>query len=148
MATAAQILALLLSLQPYPGDKGESTEAREARLAPWAQALERYPADVQAAVITLGIHESHYAAYVTEGRCSERPKACDHGHAKGPYQLHSWCKADDPAGQTACAASLIQSSFRRCDTWAGAFGAYATGGRCVALDARATTRQRIIALLR
>lgn len=144
----AELLAVLLALPVYMGD-GESGESREARLDPWARAIaaEARTPDEAAALVAVGQLESRWAEYVTEGRCHEGPagQRCDNGRAKGPYQLHGWCTATDPRGQTACAARMLRWARSRCGSWERAFGAYASGGRCYAMPEREALRVRVLA---
>lgn len=145
--TGAVVLAVMLSLAQAWEDRAETPAQRAELLTPWADAIatEARSTDEAAALVAVSWHESGgYARWVVEGRCHERPKACDHGRAKGPFQVHGWCKATDPAGQTACARSLLAFSFRRCHTWARAFGAYGTGGDCRAYANRDATRLLIL----
>jgi hypothetical protein len=105
------ILAALLAFPAYHGDH-ETGEAREARLAPYAAGIARHArtADEAAAMVAIGQHESRWAAYVTDGRCHEGPagQRCDNGRARGPWQLHGWCKAKTPDGEAECAARLLR----------------------------------------
>jgi hypothetical protein len=142
-------LAAMLSLAPWVGDAGESPEAREARLAPYARAVDAATGSLalRAALVALAWHETKMARYVTEGRCHDGPpgQRCDNGKARGPWQLHGWCKATTPEGEAVCAAGMLSYMLTRCDgDWPEAFGAYGTGGRCVALTAREETRQRLL----
>jgi hypothetical protein len=87
------ILAALLSLAPYSGDRDEAAAARVSRLTIAAEsisAVARNRGEV-AALIALGRHESNFSALVQAGRCSELHMlhACDNGKARGVWQLHA-----------------------------------------------------------
>jgi hypothetical protein len=86
------ILAALMALVPWWGDRNETSEARNARMIPIAEAITTATSDAteQAALITLAWAESKLASYVTEDRCHEGPvgQRCDQGRARGPWQVH------------------------------------------------------------
>lgn len=144
------ILALLLALPAYHGDH-ETAEQRQSRLAPYAAGIARHArsSDERAALMAVAWHETRLAAYVTEGRCHEGPpgQRCDNGKARGPWQLHGWCKATSPDGEAECAARMLRHFRSRCGSWARAFGAYASGGTCYAMPAREATRRRLLVSL-
>jgi hypothetical protein len=142
------ILAALLAFPAYHGDH-ETGEAREARLAPYAAGIASHArtADETAALVAIAWHETRLAAYVTDGRCHEGPagQRCDNGRARGPWQLHGWCKATTPDGEAECAARLLRYARARCGSWSRAFGAYASGGRCYDMPEREATRRAVLA---
>lgn len=109
------ILAAMLSLQAWSGDRTEPPESRQERLGlaarAVASAVERArcegvwaspacrpvwggdPLELAAAVVALGNHETHYAELVGAGRCEEMPEGqrCDHGRARTYWQ--AWASA-------------------------------------------------------
>jgi hypothetical protein len=145
MSLTALLLSLLVALAPHTTDRdrGETRVERAARLEPVASemiAATRGDRQLLAAMLVLGDEESHWAAYVTEGRCHEGPpgQRCDVGLARGPWQLHrrtcprAW---EHPSGsaqslheEARCAAALLRYGRRKCGSWAGAFGVYAGVG--------------------
>lgn len=144
--TAETILAILVAFQPYYGDRTETLAHREARLEPVAHAIWAATDDpeLQAGLVSIAWHETRLAAYVTEGHCAEGRHDCDHGKARGPWQVWSWCKATDIDGEAVCAAGLLAYMHHRCGSWASAFGGYGTGGHCVAYGNREATRMAIL----
>jgi len=87
------VLSAMLSLTPYSGDRGDSTEARMDLYRPVAQNIARVartPSEA-AILVALGFHETGFARFVIEGRCSEGPpgQRCDGGKARGVFQLHA-----------------------------------------------------------
>lgn len=137
----------MLSLRQAWEDRAETAEQRSALLQPWAEAIADESRTVQeaAALIAIAHEESGgFARDIVEGGCSKRRKlhasACDHGRARGPFQVHPWCTATGPAGETACAASAYRYSIQHCHDPLHAFGHYATGNTCTAMPARETTR--------
>lgn len=151
MATTDQILAVILALPAWYQDAGESPDARIELLRPVAQVIaiasEGEPTRA-AAMIAAGYHESRFARYVVEGRCSDGPRGarCDDGRATSPWQV--WAVAcpgahSFPAGSrhsleaaASCADRLLRGGYGRCrgrhpgGDWAGMFAAYAGGARC------------------
>ena len=152
------IHALLLSLPPFAAEPTpETADERAVRLEPVAAAIAEASAGAPAGfsrgqwaavLVALGKHESNFAKYVQEGKCSEgRPgERCDDGKAKSHFQLHyAACPAAwelEPGtvaelnAATKCASRLLASALRRCrsrntDPLAGAFSGYA-GASCVA----------------
>jgi hypothetical protein len=131
-------------------------EAREAMLEPIADAIAAAVSEpvggfdartLAAAALSIGWHESRFASYVIEGRCTDGPAGarCDldrHGkpRARGPWQV--WrvaCPAAyaHPAGsresleaEASCAVRLVAGAYYRCRSrhphsdWAGAFSGY------------------------
>src|SRR5690606_18816635 len=94
------IHALLVALPPFAAEPvPESADERAERLKPvagaiWQAAAQRpsgFTRGQWSAVLTaLGWHESRWAAYVHDGRCSEGPVGarCDDGRARTAWQLH------------------------------------------------------------
>lgn len=150
MSTWPTILAVMLSQPTWHGDMAETPEQRADLLRPVAMAIELATEDQteQAALISLGWHESRFARYVIEGRCQDGPPGarCDNGRARSPWQLwrrscpSAWELAeDDPRAMersAACAARLLRGARGRCrgmhpaGDLAGMFSGYARGGRC------------------
>jgi|SRR5690606_39971735 len=149
--------ALLVALPAFAAEPTpETADERAARLEPVAaaiwQATETTPAGFTrgqwaAVIAAVGWHESRYATYVTEGRCSEGPVGmrCDGGRAIQAWQ--QWQPACPAAWRlphgsreqlnesARCASRLLVSALRRCrsrapSVLAGAFSGYA-GASCV-----------------
>lgn len=147
MPTAAIILRVMLSLPQAWEDRTETPEQRAELLAPLAAAIadESRSTAEAAALIAISSQESGgFARWIVEGRCHERPSKCDHGRARGPFQVHAWCKATDLRGETACAASAYRYALARCVTFTLAFGHYANGNTCAAMPHRETTRLMVL----
>lgn len=94
--TPTLILAALLALPPSRYDLRLSQAERATLLAPVAMAIfeaTRDPHEV-AMLEELGRAETNFAALVVTGHCGEMPEGerCDHGHARGPWSVHPWCK--------------------------------------------------------
>lgn len=155
--TPEAILAVLLALAPWHGDRDEHPDARALRLAPVASAIvqaSRGDRSVASALVAHGAGETRYAALVIEGRCSEMPKGqrCDDGRARGAWQV--WRVAcpeayrhDDGShasivAEAHCAARLLRGGRHRCGTWEGAFASMGGGARCS--SPRAPERLRIM----
>lgn len=137
------VLAVMLEMRQAWEDRAESREQRTELLRPLASELAVEARDVPeaAALITIAYNESGgFARWVLEGRCAERPKACDRGAARGPFQLHQWCKATDLKGEVKCAARAYRTAIDRCNDHELAFGHYASGNRCYAMPERETVR--------
>src|SRR6185369_104575 len=87
----ATVLALLVSLPPYSGDRAESRDERATRLAPVAEvisAVARNRSEV-AMLVSLAVNETQLSAAVQLGNCAALGKhACDNGKARGVFQLH------------------------------------------------------------
>lgn len=116
----------------------------------------------RAMLVALGWHESRLAAYVLEGRCQDGPKGarCDAGRARGPWQVHRWCRAAwaAPDGSAealragaVCALKALRHHGARCAGEArtvldGAFSGYATGHACAwrGSAARVQTTRRLL----
>lgn len=132
--TTEVVLIAMLRLSPFFTDKGESLEARKAFLLPTAQAIASVAtsAEEAAALIALGHAESKFARAVLEGRCTDMPRGmqCDHGKARGAWQVWSWCKAIDQAGEARCVLSQMRLGKSRCADWNGAFAAGIGKGGC------------------
>ncbi len=158
MIPLAPVLAAALSLAVYTGDRAETADEREALLTPVAYEIStvaRTPSE-GAFLVALAFHESGFARYVIEGRCSDGPpgQRCDGGKARGVFQLHkAACRAAwaEPAGsrsslraEATCALSLLRWGGQQCREHAltpaiGAFGMYAGRG-CHWSGAEARTR--------
>jgi len=96
--SADAVLAAMLSLPQYTGDRIVDPPAERARLyRPVAEAIAqvaRSRADA-AALIALGYAETAFARYVLDGHCYQGPAGarCDGGRARGAWQVWSWCRA-------------------------------------------------------
>lgn len=130
---------VLASFPVHVTDRDEDPESRKRRLRTIADAIDAgasAPRD-RAALLTLVRFESHAARYVHEGRCFDGPRGkleCDAGRATGHWQLHGVVPSDLES-QARRAAELWRGGLQRCegsssDRMAGAFAAYATGGKC------------------
>ena len=155
MTCVPLILALMLSWPQYHLDRGDPAAARRALYRPVAEAicavgktrLER------AWLVVQSYHETHWARYVLENRCSEGPPGarCDEGRATGPWQVHSHCavawrrtghftRKQRQAGAR-CALRVARMGLRRCKTTEGAFAHQRGSGRCHAPWAAARARR-------
>ena len=163
----AQLIAAMLSLAPWSGDRDLKPEARAELYRPVASAITlaaRGNVDLAAALAAHGWHETKYASTILAGRCDLMPpgQRCDWSArykrpmARGVFQLHGWCRAvwSQPDGSMAaleagarCAAQLLRAGKARCGNWSQAFGTLHRG-RCVARPEREATRLRILAHLR
>lgn len=146
-----KILYVLMGLVPWYGDRDDTEAQRRALLQPIAADIAFAVAEKSdglspelkaSAVMAVGDHESHWARYVIEARCSEGPPGarCDEGLARGPFQQHaSACPRAyrHPEGsreslreEARCAVRLLTGALRRCrgrhpaGDWAGAFSGY------------------------
>lgn len=139
------ILSALLSLPVYVGDRDEGDDPRRARLLELARAVDLAAPDTptRAALLSAAYHESRLARLIGAGRCAELKTGehCDHGRARGYWQLWSVaCPAayQYPAGsaeslrlEADCAARHLRAGRTRCaGSWAGAFSVYRGGGVC------------------
>ena len=143
------ILAAMLALPQYAGDRDDSPEARAALLRPVAVAIAEtaQSPETAAALIALGWHETKFARLVIEGRCSDMPAGsrCDNGRARGVWQAwHVACPVAYrfPAGsseslraEARCAAGNLYAARHRCaernaNIIAGQFSGYA-GASCI-----------------
>jgi len=147
----ATVLAAMLMMPMWHQDAHETPSQREELLAPVALAVVSATEDrtEQAALVSLGWHESRWARYVLEGRCADGPDGarCDDGRARSPWQV--WAVACPSAHElpeshpvvveraAVCAVRLLRAAKRRCagrhpaGDWAGAFGGYGSGAACL-----------------
>jgi hypothetical protein len=138
------VLATLMHLRLWVGDASEdpADQARRLQDASVAISAASSSRELAAALLTLGEAETHFAAYVGNDRCHEKPAGmrCDRGKARSYWQLHSLACTDlseVAAGdhETAtlvaaqCAARLLRWGKYTCGSWAGAFNLYA-GNAC------------------
>lgn len=82
----AKILALLLSLPIWPED-AQHWDQKQAQLVTIADAVAAYaetPAEA-ALLLASGFEESGFSLRIHAGQC--HPDECDHGRARGPWQL-------------------------------------------------------------
>lgn len=145
--TPEAILAVMLTMRQAWEDRRETREQRTELLRPLATVVanEARTAQEAAAMTAIAWHETGgFARWIVECRCHERPKMCDHGRARGPFQVHDWCKATDLRGETECAASAYRFALSRCKDPTRAFGHYATGNSCMAMPLRETTRIMVL----
>lgn len=141
-AAVVEVLNALLHIPTYGADRHEQPGERIALFWPVAQTIASVSKNKEerAAMVTLLKHESGGARYVLSGHCSQGPVGarCDHGHARGPFQVHSWCKdaysvnEDSPESLQAgalCAIHMLRAAKYRCasrnsDLLAGMFSGY------------------------
>jgi len=155
--TPTAVLAAMAALAPYHADRDDSPESRRALYMPTATAIAtvaRTPEEA-AALIAQAWHESHFARYVLEGRCSEGPpgQRCDpdaHGvaRARGPWQV--WrvaCRAADVAGEARCVLGQMRMGLARCSSWGGALAALDGQWRCGDAAVRVQTMRRVLATM-
>jgi hypothetical protein len=148
------ILATLLYLTPWHLDH-DTVEERTALLRPLAQALVATTKDPEemAALIAQPYMETKFARLVMTGHCDQMPAGirCDGGRARGPFQVHGFCKAawSVPDGTVesyragaACVRSTMRLGKMRCHTWDGAFAALQGTGNCKWDRADAYTKQQ------
>lgn len=142
----------MLSFPPSRYDKDETLEQRMALYEPTAEAIVEAvegtddPSLYASVLLAIGHHESRWSRYVLEGRCKDSPdrgarcdwsKTLSRPTARGPWQVHSWCREawKHPDGSieatkagARCALLLATKRFQRCSRrkagWAGAFAAY------------------------
>jgi len=150
------ILVLLLALPQWSGDSHETAEQRRTLLTPVASAiastvehavacedcLSHQRARMLAVLLaTQAWHETRLARYVLEGRCHDGPDGaqCDGGLARGPWQVHQWCRAawdhEDGSlrsheGGAYCALDLMVRGMRRCHSVEGAFAGMRGTAEC------------------
>lgn len=158
-ALSLAVLALLLDLPRHGTDREEEEARRVERLSRASIAIAAVsesfsplpaggPTEVAASLVSLGRHESMFAAYVGEGRCDRPPMApsgkrasdCDQGKARGYWQV--WgvaCRgldrtapgsADELVRGAECAARIYWAAARRCRSLSLGFGRYARGHGC------------------
>ena len=140
--TPAVILAALLRLAPWHQDH-DAPEARRALLEPIAAAIAATARSREeaAALVAVGWSETKFARAVLEGHCDRMPAGsrCDHGRARGPWQVHAWCRdawalpdgspeAYTPAAR--CVLRALRGGLQRCSSWHGAMAALLGGGGC------------------
>lgn len=130
---ALKILAVLLALPTYAEDRDRPEEKRE-QLRAVAQAIaDASESRAEAALlIASGWEETGWSLRVHEGRC--RPNECDHGQARGPWQLHrdgmpqeTWDQMaglENTATQARTAAKRIQWYRVSCGDTTGAIARY------------------------
>jgi hypothetical protein len=103
-------------------DAGEDQTKQDARLADIQRAIDSATEDPmeRAVLATIAVFETHLAAYVYEGRCSDGPRGkheCDKGKAFGPWQIHAAPAVPVPtttAGQALRAIQLYRGGYNRC----------------------------------
>ncbi len=133
-----------------PKGSTERTAAKEAQLSAIAHEVARLarkaplpPRQWAALLLTIGFHESTFSLRIHAGDC--RPKECDRGRARGPWQTHqnafnreAWPKLqgiEHTDAQAGAADQLLRRVVRTCPDepgWAtvrGILTAYA-GRRC------------------
>jgi len=142
-----RVHAVLVAMAPYSAEPppGETPEQRAGRLRSPARAAVQATSDplIRAAVLVQGKHESRYARYVGEGRCSEGPRGsrCDPDRAGKPRAATYWqvWRAACPAAHAVppgterdraaarCTAALLRYFVRECGSLEGAFHALKSG---------------------
>jgi hypothetical protein len=152
--TPAPILAALLALAPWHGDRSLSRAEREAMLRPVAEAIaaaSRTREDA-AFLVTQGWFESKYARAVLSGHCDEMPRGmrCDPDRngvprARGAWQLWSFCKATDVNGEARCVLGTAHLGLQRCGSWDAAFGALTGRWACTMRPERTHLMRKILA---
>ena len=135
------ILRVMLKQPPSALDKKDTPEQREELYRPVARAIalaSQGSLTMAAALVSQSWHETKWARYVLEGRCKDGPPGarCDWNKfrrgpmARGPWQIHNWCKdawnAVDGSSESyeagaACEVRLIKYHYKQCKTWEGAF---------------------------
>jgi hypothetical protein len=144
------ILALLMALPAHRLDR-EPGEVREERMRVVAEAIEAAvieaehpePKELALLLVTTAFFESGLALHVHEGRCNVRAGECDHGRAKGLWQLHQspmvpredWRQLEGTDLESTrvgalYAARILAHYWGKCKTRAGALSGYATGKTC------------------
>lgn len=139
---ATGTLRVLCSAPSHATDIDEPPAGREARLVAIASAVDAATDDLseRAMLLSLGWHESRWARYVQEGRCSDGPpgQRCDEGRSVGPWQQRAFDDSpvpEDMPGQALRALRLLRFGLYRCrgavsDEIVGAFSSYGSGGYC------------------
>lgn len=163
MIEAATVAAWILS-KPAWLDRDVTREQRAPIVEMYATAIvdaSRNDTDV-AMLLSLARHEASFSVRIGGGNCPAR--ACDHGRARGWFQLHeSACRAawafdagtvESVREEARCALSQLKHHGWRCREHSltpmmGAFSGYATGGDChwAGAGARVMTVRRIAAEL-
>lgn len=159
------VLAAMLTLPEYTGDKGQTPESRRQLYAPVATMIHdvSHSRSEEALLVALAEHESGFARFVVEGRCSEGPpgQRCDGGNARGVFQLHAaacpsaWQhpegSPESMALEAACAIRLLRWGGSQCQAHAltpihGALGVYAGRGcEWAGAEKRVVTMTRLLA---
>lgn len=143
-------------------DRADGPAARRELYRPVAQTIVTVAGsrEVAAALIELGWKEVKWARAVLEGHCERMPKGqrCDGGYARGPWQVHGWCRRGWalPDGsyealeeQGRCAVRMLLGKRATCRRgWEGAFSGYA-GPSCAWPPAqkRAEEMREVLAFL-
>lgn len=147
MIALGPVLAAMLSLPQFIGDRSDSDDERDALYQPIAYEISmvaRTPSE-GALLVAVAFHESGFARYVIEGRCKDGPVGarCDNGKARGIFQLHAaTCPAayaeragsrSSLSAETACALRLLRWGGQQCRSHSltptlGAIGVYAGQG--------------------
>jgi hypothetical protein len=91
------LVAALLALPGWYGDRGDSAGERASLYRPVAVAICAATVDKweRRALAAQAYAETRLARYVLEDRCSDGPvgQRCDGGRATGPWQVHGFCSA-------------------------------------------------------
>jgi hypothetical protein len=162
--TPQLVLAVMLAMPSFTGDRSETAEQRAELYYPIATAIAevaRSRSEV-AILISLSWHETKWARAVVEGRCGEMPagQRCDGGKARGPWQLHleacrtAYALPEASAGsiqaEAQCAIRLLRFSAERgkshtATPWHSAFAGYAARPwDWPGAEARVRTTRRIL----
>lgn len=80
------IVAAILSLPVYKDDAGDERKREQLTLIARAVDEASSTPELEALLLTVAYHESGYSLRIHAGEC--RPLECDHGRAKGLWQLH------------------------------------------------------------
>ncbi len=97
MNLTAYLISAILSLPTYHEDAGEQLKAQKraqteliatavAQAAENARGWPGSPRELAVLLLTVAWHETRFSLRIHEGRC--RPYECDHGKARGLWQLH------------------------------------------------------------
>jgi len=164
----APILAAMLALPQYAGDRGETLEQRTELYRPVAAVIAETARsrEAAAALVALAWHETKFARAVIEGHCDRMPadSRCDHGRARGVFQLwavacrSAWAlpegSPESLRAEARCAIGNLYSARNRCavraaDINAGMFSGY-RGASCLwpAAARRVQTMREVLAVLR
>ena len=168
-----RVLAAMLALPQYVGDRDDNPDKRSELYRPLAQTIAaeaRGNRSKEAALVTLAWLESRLARYVLEGRCKEGPRGmrCD-AHprtgvprARGAFQVWGWCRdawrhpegsIESMRAEARCASRMLSAGLQRCrgrhpaGDWAGAFSGYRNGA-CTWAPAAARARRMETVLAR